>query len=102
MVFKKGKSGFYDIGRHDSASHEYESRTVSQIAWMLWCTWLNLCVRILIIGQNMDVLNVTAIQLPTLAVDGVTGEYTCMVCNNQGTPQEVCVDSTIPIEGERM
>ena len=50
----------------------------------------------------MDVLNVTAIQLPTLAVDGVTGEYTCLVCNNQGTPQEVCVNSTIPIEGERM
>ena len=49
----------------------------------------------------MDVLNVTAIQLPTLAVDGVTGEYTCLVCDNQGTPR-VCVNSTIPIEGERM
>ena len=101
MVFKKGKSGFYVIGRNDSASHEYESRAVSQIAWVLWCIWLNLCVRILIIGQFMDVLNVTAIQLPTLAVDGVTGEYTCLVCDNQGTPR-VCVNSTIPIEGERM
>ena len=50
----------------------------------------------------MDVLNVTRIQLPTLAVDGVTGEYSCLVCENQGTPQEVCVNSKIPIEGERM
>ena len=50
----------------------------------------------------MDVLNVTRIRLPTLVVDGTTGEYTCLVCNNQGTSQEVCVNSTIPIEGERM
>ena len=50
----------------------------------------------------MDVLNVTRIQLPTLAVDGVTGEYTCLVCENQGMPLEVCVNSTIPIKGERM
>ena len=102
MVIKKGKSRFYDIGENVSASHGYESRAVSQIIWVLWCTWLNLCVRILIVGQFMEVLNVTAIQLPTLRVDGVTGEYTCLVCENQGTPQEVCVNSTIPIEGERM
>lgn len=52
--------------------------------------------RIRILGEFNEILNITDIRLPKLAVDGTTGEYSCEVCHNQA---EQCVNSTIPVLG---
>ena len=49
----------------------------------------------------MEIVNNTGVRLPTLAVDGTTGEYTCEVCSDRDTPTENCVNSTVPIVGRR-
>ena len=53
------------------------------------------------ISVSGEHLNITRIRLPTLAVDGTTGEYTCEVCHNQGMQNngKICVNSTVPIRG---
>ena len=61
---------------------------------------LNLC-RTSIRGQFGEIVNDTGVRLPTLAVDGTTGEYTCEVCSDRDTPTENCVNSTVPIVGRR-
>ena len=52
-------------------------------------------------GAFNETLNITEIRLATLAVDGLTGDYTCEVCHNRGMPSngEICVNSTVPILG---
>ena len=52
-------------------------------------------------GQFNEIVNNTGVRLPTLAVDGTTGEYTCEVCSDRGMPTETCSNSTVPIIGRR-
>lgn len=57
--------------------------------------------RIDIVGGFNEIVNITGTQIPTGAVDGTTGIYTCKVCRDRDTPREVCVNSSLPVEGRR-
>ena len=54
-----------------------------------------------ILNQFNEIVNITGTRLPSLAVDGNTGEYTCEVCSNREAAEELCVTSTIPVLGRR-
>ena len=64
------------------------------------CLCFNLC-RISIRGYFNEIVNNSGVRLPTLAVDGTTGEYTCEVCSDRGMLTENCVNSTVPFVGRR-
>ena len=51
--------------------------------------------RIRLQGEFNEILNITYIRLPRLALDGTTGEYSCEVCQDEAQ----CVNSTIPVLG---
>ena len=55
--------------------------------------------RVIILGPNDEIVYINGTKINTGAVDGSTGRYTCEVCQNRGTPQQDCVNSSVPIEG---